>query len=945
MMTTRPRRLRGPRAARRWWVAPLVGAVGVLATGCQTTIEGGGEGRPPTVLVVSDAWVRAHQDDGAATARIRSLRAAIERLRTETGTGFTGRQDDVTGYLAELTGGSWAGSPAGFLAAYGPPLLGVDQASLRLDDVDTQTVPGVTTTRAGQALGQVPVLDALLVLSGRGDPASTDSQRVTGVRGRVFPGLTVSTTPTVAVEDAARTAVEASGGTTDGTGRLVVLPTGTGVLAWELLVLGATPGDTSAGRYYVDAHTGDLADVRPVSTEVLPPTPTLGLGLGLRAGAAPDPASVEVTGTDPLGRRLTAYGVQKGRKVELTDTTTRAWDAAERTGAVQTFDASALKDESGLPGTLVTSRSTTVGDAEAIAAQAYSHRIVDYYESLGRDSWDDEGGALVSSVHFGPDGYCNAMFASFLPQPQMVYGKPCTQQGTTFTKTFVEPDIAAHEVTHGVTATTAGLLYTGQSGALNESFSDYFGNVIGNLIHGDDSVAVGEDACVDVPQSQLCVANPDGTTSFRYLLNGSDFDDYLRILTPGERLLLLVGYKQDYGGVHYNSAIWNNALWSIRSRLAQIDGTDGTSSPLAQQFDRAVYGALATRLTPTSSFVDARAGVEQVIIDSGLDPVVLRTAREVFDAEKICTGCPTASELAGDAVSTSSQTQLHPSISGDRVVWLDLSSTSDFAGYAAATSLGGSAGPTLSSSADALEVAFAGDAVVALDLRGRVTRTDGSGSTVLETVPPAGTLAAGFSGSDQGAAWLSRGDTVSYVDADGRLSSADVAGLGGDTITTIAAGGGAVAIGTDQGRVFSWTPGGGEPREVGRLAGAVLSAATYGGPVFAIDDTHRSALFTADGQTLQVSQNATPFGATMSEEYVVWAEATARIQTPVVPGGTSPYPETDLYLLSLGSGKIYDLHPAPAQQGFPSISGRQLVWQDATYGGDDVFTAAIPGGL
>ena len=104
-------------------------------------------------------------------------------------------------------------------------------------------------------------------------------------------------------------------------------------------------------------------------------------------------------------------------------------------------------------------------------------------------------------------------------------------------------------------------------------------------------------------------------------------------------------------------------------------------------------------------------------------------------------------------------------------------------------------------------------------------------------------------------------------------------------------------------------------------------------------------LFTADGQTLEVTRNATPFGATMSGEYVVWAEATARIETPVVPGGTSPYPETDLYLLSLGTGKIYDLHPAPAQQGFPSISGRQLVWQDATYGGDDVFTAAIPGGL
>ena len=455
---------------------------------------------------------------------------------------------------------------------------------------------------------------------------------------------------------------------------------------------------------------------------------------------------------------------------------------------------------------------------------------------------------------------------------------------------------------------------------------------------------MGEDACTGAPQSQLCVANPDGSSSFRYMLNGSDFDDYLRILTPGERLLLLINYRQDYGGVHYNSAIWNNALWSIRTRLARIDGQDGNNSELAHQFDRAVYGALATRLTPTSSFVDARAAVEQVIIDSQLGPVVLRTAREVFDADKICTGCPTASELAGDAVTTSSQTQLHPSISGNRVLWLDLSSTSDFAGYAAATSLGGSGRPSLSATPDALEVAFAGDAIMSLDLRGRVTRTVGSDSAVIDNVQPEATLAAGFSGSDAGAAWLSRG-TVKYVDSTGAVFQTELAGLQGDTITSIAAGGGTVALGTDQGRVFAWQPGSGDPHQVGQLQGAILSTATYGGPVFAIDDSHRSVLFTADGQTLEVTRNATPFGAAMSGEYVVWAEATARIQTPVVPGGTSPYPETDLYLLSLGSGKIYDLHPAPAQQGFPSISGRQLVWQDATYGGDDVFTAAIPGGL
>ena len=939
MMSTRPSRLRGGGTTVRWWAVLGVALLGLVVTGCQTPIEGTDDDREPLTLVVSDTWVRSHQAGGEAAARIGALRDAVERLRSDTHTGWVGRQDDVTGFLAELSGGSWPGSPAAFIDEHGPALFGVDSTTLLLGEPDTDTVPNVTTTRATQALSAVPVLDASLVITGRGSPASTDSQRVTGVLGRVFAGLTVATTPTISPEQATTIAAEASGGTTDGTARLVVMPTGTGVLAWEVVVVGATPEDMQAGRYYIDAHTGDLVDVRPVSAEILPPVQSLG------QGAAPDPNSVTVTGTDPLGRDLTAFGLQNGNRVELTDTTTEAWDAEAGTGAVQTYDASTLKNESGLPGRLVDSPSTTIIDAEAIAAQAYSHRIVDYYESLGRDSWDGQGGSLVSSVHFGPEGYCNAMFASYLRQPQMVYGNPCVLQGQQLSRTFVEPDIAAHEVTHGVTATSAGLLYTGQSGALNESFSDYFGNVIGNLIHGNDSVAMGEDACTGAPQSQLCVANPDGSSSFRYMLNGSDFDDYLRILTPGTRLLLLINYRQDFGGVHYNSAIWNNALWSIRTRLAQIDGQDGNTSELAHQFDRAVYGALATRLTPTSSFVDARAAVEQVIIDSQLDPVVLRTAREVFDANKICTGCPTASELAGDAVTTASQTQLHPSISGNRVVWLDLSATTEYAGYAAATSLGGSGGPSLSATPDALEVGFAGDAIVSLDVRGRVTRTLGPDSAVIDTVQPEAALAAGFSGSDAGAAWLSSGSTVKYVDSTGAMFQTELAGLQGDTITSIGAGGGTVALGTDQGRVFVWSPGSGDVRQVGQLQGAILSAATYGGPVFAIDDSHRSALFTADGQTLQVTSNATPFGATMSGEYVVWAEATARIETPVVPGGTSPYPETDLFLLSLETGKIYNLHPAPAQQGFPSISGRQLVWQDATYGGDDVFTAAIPGGL
>jgi len=80
----------------------------------------------------------------------------------------------------------------------------------------------------------------------------------------------------------------------------------------------------------------------------------------------------------------------------------------------------------------------------------------------------------------------------------------------------------------------------------------------------------------------------------------------------------------------------------------------------------------------------------------------------------------------------------------------------------------------------------------------------------------------------------------------------------------------------------------------------------------------------------------------MSSEYVVWAEAVGYAESGV---GRTNYPDTDLYLLSLVTGKIYVLYDVPAQQGFPSISGRALVWSDAALGGNDVFTAPVPGGL
>ena len=57
----------------------------------------------------------------------------------------------------------------------------------------------------------------------------------------------------------------------------------------------------------------------------------------------------------------------------------------------------------------------------------------------------------------------------------MIYGDG---DGELFNRFTISLDVIGHELTHGVTQFTAGLEYSGQSGALNESMSDVFGSMV-----------------------------------------------------------------------------------------------------------------------------------------------------------------------------------------------------------------------------------------------------------------------------------------------------------------------------------------------------------------------------------------------------------------------------------------------------------------------------------
>ena len=91
-----------------------------------------------------------------------------------------------------------------------------------------------------------------------------------------------------------------------------------------------------------------------------------------------------------------------------------------------------------------------------------------YFNQYGRDSYDDGGATIVSTVHY--DNNYNNAFWSPLRQ-QMVYGDG---DGSTFGPFSEALDVVAHELTHAVTERESDLVYQYQSGALNESLSDIF---------------------------------------------------------------------------------------------------------------------------------------------------------------------------------------------------------------------------------------------------------------------------------------------------------------------------------------------------------------------------------------------------------------------------------------------------------------------------------------
>lgn len=272
---------------------------------------------------------------------------------------------------------------------------------------------------------------------------------------------------------------------------------------------------------------------------------------------------------------------------------------------------------SALPGTLVCDESnpcTNTGfDADVRAAHLYTGHTYDFYSTNhGRDSLNNAGMTLISTVDHCPVGTCPSPYRNaFWNGTQMVYGEAMTAD-----------DVVGHELTHGVTEFSSRLFYYYQSGAINESLSDVWGEFI-DLTNGtgNDTAAarwkLGEDL-------------PDGVFSaggeLRNMQNPGVFGDPDRMQSPNYH-----SDETDSGGVHINSGVNNKAAY-LMTDGGTFNGKTVTGLGITK-VAKIYYEVQTNLLTSASDYNDLYGALQQACTNlTGTSGITAANCQEVKDA-------------------------------------------------------------------------------------------------------------------------------------------------------------------------------------------------------------------------------------------------------------------------------------------------------------------------
>jgi hypothetical protein len=277
-------------------------------------------------------------------------------------------------------------------------------------------------------------------------------------------------------------------------------------------------------------------------------------------------------------------------------------------GLIRTYTAG---NQQVLPGTFKCDQThpACTSGANPHADQAHKYAIGTwnlYKTKHGRVGIDGDNMPVISTVHFA-NNYQNAFWSG----AQMVYG-----DGFGFP---LADDVVAHELTHGVTERESALFYYMESGAINESLSDVWGeyydqtNGLGNDTSGV-KWKLGEDVT--------------GLGAIRSMSNPPAYND-------PDRMLSSLFYKgtNDLGGVHQNSGV-NNKTAFLMARGGSITFNGKTVTGLGWLKTAAVYYEAQTHyLTTASDYADLYNILYQSCLNLvGTRGITTANCQEVRDA-------------------------------------------------------------------------------------------------------------------------------------------------------------------------------------------------------------------------------------------------------------------------------------------------------------------------
>lgn len=238
--------------------------------------------------------------------------------------------------------------------------------------------------------------------------------------------------------------------------------------------------------------------------------------------------------------------------------------------------------------------------ASALAAWNNSGLVAEYYQSVhNRNSIDNNGMLIKSVVNFVGSAFANA--AWFNDKSMMLYGvgDPATQND------FALPlDVAAHEMTHGITARTAALEYVSESGALNESYSDVFGKLVAFKYGKSKDWKIGGELFKDGVTFVRDMENPKIGHTKDFLYKGQTCHRF-----------------NDFCGVHQNSGIPNKAAVLLAKRIGN------------EKLGKLYFLTLTQLLRKNSNFKEARAQTEAACGTLfGATSADCKAVKESFDA-------------------------------------------------------------------------------------------------------------------------------------------------------------------------------------------------------------------------------------------------------------------------------------------------------------------------